>query len=404
MTFWDDSPVLSRHRCPDRRFIWNLASEATYSQLYRSPGMSVIEAIILNIGGRPTTSLIGNDVMLGSAVAMAHSLGLNHDPIPWEINSSEKHLRMKIWWALLVQDKWLVRQNLGIVISVNRIGRTSLAHGTPPQISRSQYDVPLPTLEYLCEHGSSPDKITKATIYIALVGLTHVLDLHLQHVYQVNASQPTNTAHLDLALNNWVENLDVITRRIIIRGTSLEIPGAANLRLSYLTLRLLLQRIELEAEKRLYKVQDNRLLNRYIQARRTSEEILLLTQELQPQQLSDFWLPSAAFVFPATVSFLLRCALETENSALGLAQSSSLRIASDLIQALQTHKDKHAWDLGDICLAQHAEVVEKLLAMVPPSDELNEDGTPDLAEFVMPDASFIDQFLPSLWDPLQNAW
>lgn len=52
-----------------------LANEAVYSELHLSPGMSIIKAILLNIGGRPTTSLIGNGVLLGSAVSMAHSCG-----------------------------------------------------------------------------------------------------------------------------------------------------------------------------------------------------------------------------------------------------------------------------------------------------------------------------------------
>ncbi|KAM0440000.1 hypothetical protein ACHAPT_001102 [Fusarium lateritium] len=242
----------------------------------------------------------------------------------------------------------------------------------------------------------------KASIYIALVGLTEVLDLHLKHIYQLSKTDELgDVIHLELALNNWIDSLGDRVRRVIIRGTNLDTPGAANLRLAYLTVRLLLQRIELEAEKRASNVGDDRLLNCYTQARRTSEEMLILTQELQPEHLADFWLPSTAFSFPAAVSFLLRCALETENSPSGFRQSSSLKIASELLAALRSHKEKHNWDLGDVCLAQHTEVVEKLLAMAPPAEDL---GTPDLAEFVMPDASFIDQFLPSLWDPLQNAW
>ncbi|KAI8674817.1 Zn(2)-C6 fungal-type domain-containing protein [Fusarium keratoplasticum] len=387
MTFWGSSPSLSRQRRPDGRFIWNLATEATYSQLYRSPGMSIIEAILLNVGGRPTTSLIGNGVLLGSAIAMAHSLGLNHNPMPWEIPQSEKNLRMRIWWALLVHDKW-----------------TSLSHGTPPHISKTQYDVPSPTIENLCEKGSSAEKVSKASIYVALVGLTDVLDLHLNHIYQLRKSDELgDVTHLELALNNWIDSMGDRVRRIIIRGTNLDIPGAPNLRLAYLTVRLLLQRIELEAEKRISNAGDGRLLNCYMEARRTSEEMLILTQELQPEHLADFWLPSSAFSFPAAVSFLLRCALETENSPSGLSQSNSLKIASDLLAALRSHKEKHAWDLGDICLAQHTEVVDKLLAMVPPEDP-GPDGASDFSEFAMLDPSFIDQFLPSLWDPLQNAW
>jgi len=70
--------------------------------------MPIIKAILLNIGGRPTTSLIGNGVLVGSAVSMAHSLGLNHNPLPWSIPQSEKNLRMKLWWALLIHDRWSV--------------------------------------------------------------------------------------------------------------------------------------------------------------------------------------------------------------------------------------------------------------------------------------------------------
>lgn len=386
IAFWESSPILSQQRCPDKRFIWNLANEAIYSELYVSPGMSIIEAILLNVGGRPTTSLIGNGVLLGSAVAMSHSLGLHHNPMQWEIPESEKNLRLKIWWALWIHDKW-----------------TSLAHGTPPHISRTSFNVPKPTIECLCESGSPRANTQKASIFIALVELTDVLDLNLRHIYHFEPGKLRNTTHIELALNSWVECLDDNVRRIIIRGTNLDIAGAANLRLAYLTIRLLLERIVLEEDKQLYDAQDNRLLNRYIQARRTSEEILILTQELQPEHLADFWLPSSAFSFPATVSFLLRCALETENSPSGLAQSNSLRIASDLISALRLHKNKNAWDLGDICLAQHAEIVEKLVAMVPAEDP-GPDGTLDLQDFTMPDVSVIDQFFPSLWDPLQSAW
>ncbi|KAF4424252.1 transcriptional regulatory [Fusarium acutatum] len=387
ITFWNSSPILSRHRCPDGRFIWNLATEAAYSQIHRSPGISTIEALILNIGGREVTALIGNGVLLASSVAMAHSLGLNHSPISWEIPQSEKNLRIKIWWALLIHDKWL-----------------SLSHGTPPLISPTLNDVPQPLVENLCEERSSSEQALNASVYIALVGLTEVLDLHLRHVHQFSLSdESTDTTHLELALNNWIETLSDEIRRVVIRGNNLKIPGAANLHLSYLTVRLLLQRIELEAEKRVRDTGDSRLLNRYMQARRTAEDILILTQELQPEHLADCWLPSSAFAFSTTVSFLLRCALETENSTAGLVQSSSLKIASDLLSALREHKDKHAWDLGDICLAQHADVVEKLRAMTPPEDPSAEEVL-DFSSFAMAEPSYLDQLFPSLWDPLQNVW
>lgn len=283
--------------------------------------------------------------------------------------------------------------------------RTSLAHGTPPHISKLQYDVPPPTLEYLCENPSVESQHRIASVFIALVSLTDVLDQHLQYVYTVDKEQKNSTTNLELALNNWVETLAGTVRLIILRGSHLDIPGASNLRFSYLTTRLLLQRIELESDKHVYQAHDRRLMNRYIQARRTAEEILLLTQELKPEQLGDFWLSTHAFSYPATVNFLLRCGLETESSPAELVQSPSFRIAYDLINTLRSHKEKYSWDLADVCLAQHAEIVDKILASVSSHQSQGISAIFDSQQdFVMPDASIIDQLFPSLWDPLQNAW
>ncbi|KAK2590865.1 hypothetical protein QQS21_011439 [Conoideocrella luteorostrata] len=386
LVYWPHSSVLSGQVCPDRRFIWNLANEAVYSELYLSPGMSIIMAILLNVGGRPTTSIIGNGVLLGSAVSIAHSLGLNHNPLPWKIPQSEKFLRMKIWWSLLIHDRWF-----------------SLAHGTPPRISRPQYDVPLPKREHLCLDDTLEDRIQVADVFIALVRLTDVLDQYLQHTYDIDQDKSWDTTKLEQALNNWVDGLPGTCRLIIIRGSKSDIQGAANLRLAYLTTRLLLQRIELEADKRNYGSIDQRILNRYTQARHTAEDILLLLQELQADDLGGFWLSVTAFAFPATVNFLLRCALETESSLTGLAQSGSFLIARDIITALRSHKKNYDWDLADICLAQHADIVDKILAGTTADNHI--DGAVlDLQELDMLDVSILDQYFPSLWDPLQHSW
>lgn len=104
--YWRFSPDLARFRALDTRFIWNLANEVLYSELHLCPGISTVTAILLNVGGRPTTSLIGNGVQFGAAVSLAHSLGLNRNPSSWDVPDGEKFLRMKIWWSLLIHDKW----------------------------------------------------------------------------------------------------------------------------------------------------------------------------------------------------------------------------------------------------------------------------------------------------------
>ncbi|KAK1997328.1 fungal-specific transcription factor domain-containing protein [Colletotrichum falcatum] len=384
MVFWKQSPDLPTQYFPDSRFIWNQATETLFSELHISPGISTIIAIILNVGGRPTTSMIMNEIQLGAAVSLAQSLGLNRDPVDWNISTPEKCLRMKIWWALVVHDKWL-----------------SLAYGTPPQIKRYQYDVPDPSLEYLVAKDATGAQVQAASVFAALVTLTSVLDKFLDHVYDLNPERDQNSGRtsldLELSLGQWEDSLGDDVRRIVTRGGDLRVPGAANLRLAYLSTRLLRRRIELDLEKQ----EDfpparggDALTNRYIQVRRAAEEIVVLAQELDEVHLSDFWLPVSAFAFTSAITFLLRCALETENTAVGLAQSASLKLAKNLVDSLQSHQRSSGWDLGDICLAQYAEVVERLLTADSPSATV-----PEFQQLMMSsEVPIIDELFPNLWD------
>jgi hypothetical protein len=219
-------------------------------------------------------------------------------------------------------------------------------------------------------------------------------------MFTVSSSKAVTLEDLGKLLEEWIDGLSGDVRLIVRRGRNLDIQGAANLQLAYLSTRLLQQRLEIEAEKRQNATETPMIY--YTQARRTAEEILMFTQELQPQQLGDFWLSVTAFTFPSTVNFLLRCALETENTPQGLIQSLFFQVARDILNALRRHQESSSWDLGHVCLAQHTDIINKILSgqAVPnqPSDQ-----TP-LHDFAMPDASIMDQYFPSLWDPLQNAW
>ncbi|KAI8965238.1 fungal-specific transcription factor domain-containing protein [Daldinia sp. FL1419] len=351
IVYWRSEPRLAEQRMPDVRFIWNLASEALQSELFLSPGISTIIAILLNIGGRPTTAIVGNGVRLGSAVSLAYSLGLNHDPLSWDISQPEKTLRMHIWWAILIHDKW-----------------SSLAYGTPPHIQRSFHDVPQPKAEYRFSRTESGRQHDAMSVFIALSELTDVLDCYLQHLYQIGKEPNTPIDSLELRLNLWVEGLRDDVRQVVTRGVFLDMPGESNLRLAYLSIKLLSRRIRMESLRSRGETDSDNLANQYINIRRAAEHIVLLVQELREEQLGDFWLPVSAFAFSSTVSILLRCALETEKSPNELSESSSVRLAWRLITALRRHSDDSSWDLGETCLAQHAEVVERLMDPVQSDD------------------------------------
>lgn len=92
---------------PDIRYVWNLAVSAMHED-FLSPCFSTVVACILDLLGRPITSITYNAINVGSAVALAQSLGLNRNPANWNLESPQKNLRIRTWWALLIHDYWYV--------------------------------------------------------------------------------------------------------------------------------------------------------------------------------------------------------------------------------------------------------------------------------------------------------
>ncbi|PYI02696.1 hypothetical protein BO78DRAFT_376485 [Aspergillus sclerotiicarbonarius CBS 121057] len=356
LIYWNNSPKLRSIRSPDIRYIWNQANEALHSELFLSPGISTVMAMLLNVCGRPSTSIFGNGGMVGTAVALSNALGLNRDPSNWTISPLEKRFRIRIWWLIVIHDRWC-----------------SLAYGTPLQIHRPQYDVPIPTISDLCPSSStSPSHHAAAHIFIALTTLTELLTLYLEHIYHVSTTTPTPPPHnLYSLLTTWESSLPSPTRPIILRGTHLTTPGAANLRLAYLAVKLLLCRIELDLntnhtspESRNDDIPSPSLEEK--SAHRAAEDIVLFVHELDAPQLIGFWLPGLANSITSAVMFLVRCALRDKKMG-GVPHpdtsptgNSPFKLVRDTISTLRSHRDQFGWDLADDCLAKCGDLVEKV--------------------------------------------
>lgn len=375
MCYWNYEATQQQHHRPDGRFIWNLALDALYFELHMSPGMPSIIAILLNIGGRPTTNMVGNGMLLGCAISLAKSLGLNRNPLQWTITQQEKTLRVHIWWCLVIHDRW-----------------TSLTHGTPPHINQSHHDVPLP------KQAKSTDR---ATTFETLANLTTVVGTHIEELYVISSetSREDDIATRLLAdLAYWTDSLTGDVRRIIVRGNNLDTSGAANLRLCYLAARFLGLRLQLSSD--VDQIVAGQPPNeRLVTTRRAAEDIILFVHELSVKQLGDFWLPIAAFVFSSVVTFLVRLAIQTELPVCeATTQSLSLSLANDLITSLRMHKDVHGWELGDVCLAQYGEVVDQLWSQsVAGEADMSWLDAAALGSYPL----FLDSVIEDQWDPFR---
>ncbi|KAI9708817.1 MAG: hypothetical protein M1820_003772 [Bogoriella megaspora] len=367
--------------CPDIRFIWNQANEALYSELHLYPGISTIIAVLLNVSGRPVTSMIGNGVLLGSAISIAHSLGLNRDASQLDISPAERRSRTNLWWIIFIFDKW-----------------SSIAYGTPPHLTRGQYDVEIPRFTGASRSDESFTDQDMSPSFIGLITLTEILRLYLEHVYHLRRATGDSSAledlHLQGRLIQWEHSLPSDLKHTILWGSSFMLPGSSNLRFLYLYFKFLIRKLELDTEKSHQSINPIISNSLHVPVRAAAEEVVIFVQKLDEQALSDFWLPFVAFALSSTVAFLLGCALELENDVSGLARSVSLKLAQDMITALQFHRKGFGWDLGDICLAQYSKVVEKLVTLSKESAyEL-----PDFQQFWTFDVPSLDESLQGLWD------
>lgn len=242
----------------------------------------------------------------------------------------------------------------------NTAFRCSLAYGTPLQVHRAQYDVPYPSISDLCSDNASSSHKTSSSVFVALTTLTDVLARYLEHVYCVSKSSSSpsemSTAGLERTLGEWEKSLSGDIRRLVLRGTRLDVSGAANLRLAYLAVKLLLRRIQLDLCKNAAQIEDGATELYHMNAERSAEEIAHLVQELDETQLRGFWIPAHAFSITSATTFLLRSGLRARHHS----HNKSLKIAKDMIKTLQSHRRNFDWDLADHCLAHCGELVDKI--------------------------------------------
>jgi hypothetical protein len=105
LLYWDSSPVLRQHPRPDMTYAWNLTVTALQED-FLSPGLSTIQSVLIDLIGRPSLWLTGNLINSGRTVALAHSLGLNRNPRRWEMTKKDQDIRIRLWWAIVVHDRW----------------------------------------------------------------------------------------------------------------------------------------------------------------------------------------------------------------------------------------------------------------------------------------------------------
>jgi hypothetical protein len=105
LLYWKSSNISLSQPQPDTKYFWNLAVSALQEE-FLSPGLSTVHSALIDLTGRPSLWLTGNVINSGRTVALAHSLGLNRNPRNWKIHKSEQDTRIRLWWGILIHDRW----------------------------------------------------------------------------------------------------------------------------------------------------------------------------------------------------------------------------------------------------------------------------------------------------------
>lgn len=345
LVHWRQSPGLKPFPVPDQRYCWNLAVESLQGD-FLAPGLSTLYAALLDLSGRPVVSITGNTLTSGRTVALAHSLGLNRDPSRWRISDHEKNLRTRLWWGVLIHDRW-----------------SSLAHGVPAHIRGNEYDVPLPTLEGLLTEGNQEtSRIRPAECFILLCELTEVLGDILPLLYDRRCSRPITETNkllrqLETNLDKWEESLP---QWAASKSNVEKVSGLSSLKLGFLSVKMLLCRIAFHStthspEPCLKEVK----AYHQTMLRECAKTITAFLTSLIEQNLNEFWMPYSAYHICSATIILLRCAIDTTNIETAESCKSNL---SEVKQWLDWAHTSHHWDLAEICLAQCAEPIERLIA------------------------------------------
>jgi hypothetical protein len=126
--------------------------------------------------------------------------------------------------------------------------RGSAARGIPPLITASQHDVPRPTLATFSVSASDPEATSSAEAFIFLCRLAEILRETLIMAFDLTGFPHSELSkrrrRIEVSLDDWEEDFKPWTE-IARRENGISFLGTESMKLQYLSLRMLVQRLAL---------------------------------------------------------------------------------------------------------------------------------------------------------------
>ena len=309
-------------------------------------------------------------------------LGLHLDPTNWILPREEKDVRIRLWWAIVIHDKW-----------------SSLCWGRPSIIHEQDYSTPLPRRnslspcrEHLEDHDlqsyhfdaswqvhCDEDTHTPGDTFAGLCRLTLILSDILAEFHSIRSSTLVSRDAFAVAqkvksylviLEDWKvllpQTLCAILRgdRHVSKGAE-RVPGTRSLQLSYLGVNLLLCRTALDAVTTKGAQEASRLMPAHKTALHGTLMVVEYLETLTADDYNGFFLHYGAHHLASCLSLLAR--LSFGFSHIGdeeLLSSSILTMQRLLIVLSQAHR-LYNWDLAELALTRSRTILPTLEARIP---------------------------------------
>ncbi|RFU25068.1 hypothetical protein B7463_g11271, partial [Scytalidium lignicola] len=192
------SPYISERSNPNDWKLLDWIFQAMPIEI-RQPKLETIEAGLLFLQRHaryhraPFTPGLWSEV--GSLVGICHDVGLNVNPMDWDITIEDQHRRIRLWWGIYMQDKWC-----------------ALGLGRPSYIANENFNVPLPTIDNFPteNYQDLPSPTIGILQFVGMAALTTILSDILATFYTVRANErfkSYNTELLRLLLEQFQQRL-----------------------------------------------------------------------------------------------------------------------------------------------------------------------------------------------------
>ncbi|PIA93416.1 hypothetical protein CB0940_04969 [Cercospora beticola] len=185
--------ILAQPLCPPAAGLSIASIDAFVSQALpveaRTPRLDTIEAALLFLQRcdrvRHSPGTAGVHAEIGTLVAMCYDAGLHVDSAQWNLSSTDRNRRKRIWSAAYIFDQWV-----------------ALGLGRPPFIHEASFDMALLTPGEISSVTVNQAVLpgTSAQMFVAMVAMTKILAEVLTMFYTLKAAQQmTKTSPTELS-------------------------------------------------------------------------------------------------------------------------------------------------------------------------------------------------------------